>query len=183
MLIARLLNEHSKLRSLGAEMATLVANAEPCDLAELARCRWNVARSLHLHLAYEERHLFSRYETDPRPEVRLASAKARRRVDQLHALYKVHVERWNGKAIAAGWPHYQLAIRSMIARFIAMMDQEEAELFPLVAEDGESYLSWRPGMKNWAGEAVALQPHITGAAAAAWEQNSPRTAFSKHPSA
>ena len=67
----------------------------------------------------------------------------------------------------------------MITRFIAMMDQEEAELFPLVVDDRESDRSWRPGMRNWAGEAVALQPYITGAATEASEQNSPRTNFNK----
>jgi hypothetical protein len=163
MHIARLLSEHAKLRALGADLVALVSSGEPCDLAELARRRWDLARMVHLHLAYEQRHLFARLENDPRNEVHLASAKAKRAVEQLHISYKSHVERWTAEEVVKRWPEFQAAVKTMVARMICKINREESDLFPLVASDAEGDRSWRPGMKNWAGEGVALQQYISGA--------------------
>ncbi len=164
MHIARLLNEHAKLRALGIDLVALVSSGEPCDLAELARRRWDLSRTVHLHLAYEQRHLFARLEDDPRNEVRLASAKAKRAIEQLHNSYKSHVERWTAEEVIKRWPEFQTAVTAMVARMICKIDREEIDLFPLVASDSEGYQSWRSGMKNWAGEGVALQQYISDAA-------------------
>ena len=163
MHIARLLSEHSKLRSLGADLVSLVSTAGPCDLAELACRRWNLARMVHLHLAYEERHVFHHLEADPRPDVRAASARAKRGVEQLHSLYQTHVERWTADEVVKRWPEFQAAVKTMVSRMIVKLDNEEVDLFPLVAQDGAVDRSWQPGMRNWAGDRVALQPLISGA--------------------
>ena len=165
MQVTRLLSEHAKLRTLGAELVALVSTSEPCDLEELAQRRWNLARVVHMHLAYEERHLFARLEEDPRVEVRLANAKARRGVEHLHASYKRHVERWTAEEIVKGWAEFQGAVKTLVSRMIARIDQEEDNLFPLIARDHGVERKWRPGMRNWAGEGVALQPKISAVTA------------------
>lgn len=165
MNVTRLLDEHSRLRVLGAELAGLVASAELCDLDELACRRWSLARMVHMHLAYEERHLFHRLAADPRADVHAAGARARRGVEQLHRSYKAHVERWTAEDIVRRWPEFQRAVRMMVSRMVDRIDLEEADLFPLVADDGETDRGWRPGMRNWAGEGVGLQPFINRAAA------------------
>ncbi|MEG3126069.1 hemerythrin domain-containing protein [Sphingomonas sp. GB1N7] len=158
--VARLLNEHSKLRSLSAALIEAVSTSEPGDLNELARRRWDLARMVHMHLAYEERHLFAPLETDPRSKVRLASMRAKRSVEQLHFLYKTHVEQWDVATVQSRWPAFQLAVKSLVGRMIDKMNLEETELFPLVANDVATERCWRPGMRNWAGDGVALQPLI-----------------------
>lgn len=163
--VARLLREHSKLRLLGADLVTLVSTAEPCDPVELSRRRWDLARMVHLHLAFEERHLFCRLALDPRREVRAASTRARHGVEQLHSLYKAHVERWHADQVTKRWPEFQGAVRTMVTRMIHKIDYEEVDLFPLVANDEQTEGCWQSGMRNWAGDGVALQPLIRGVTA------------------
>ena len=161
MHVARLLREHVKLRSLAGHLVDLVASPQPCDLAELARRRWDLARMVHLHLAYEERQLFIPLASDPRPNVRAASARAKIGVEQLHSQYKTHIERWTTSEVLNRWPEFQIAVRNMVARMIAKIDAEELHLFPLVVNDHVERQCWRPGMRNWAGDGVALEPLIT----------------------
>lgn len=165
MRVARLLSEHSKLRSLGADLVELVSTKDVCDFNELARRRWDLARTVHLHLAYEERQLFTPLDADSRPHVRAAAAAAKHGIEQLHALYKAHVEHWGDQEITAHWGGFQVAVKVMVARMIAKLDREETDLFPWVADEDEVAGCWQPGMRNWAGDGVALKPLIeaTGA--------------------
>ncbi len=165
MRVARLISEHSKLRFLGNDLVGLVSGSEPCDFDELSRRRWDLARTVHQHLAYEERQLFAPLASDLRPEVRAAGATAKRGVEQLHLLYKVHLERWTEDEITSRWAEFQVAVKMMVTRMIAKIDREEVDLFPLVADDDEVFQRWGPGMRNWAGDGVALKPLIEGAAA------------------
>ncbi|MEG3178677.1 hemerythrin domain-containing protein [Sphingomonas sp. RB3P16] len=160
--VARLLHEHSKLRSLSAALVEVVSTTQACDFDELARRRWDLARMVHMHLAYEERQLFAPLAADLRPEVRAAAMKAKRGVEQLHGLYKEHVERWDADEIQKRWPEFQVAVRRMVGRMLMKIEHEEADLFPLVAKDVDVDRCWRPGMRNWAGDGVALQPLLTG---------------------
>lgn len=163
MHIARLLTDHTKLRSLGADLVAIVSSSKPCNLAELARRRWDLARMVHLHLAYEERHVVSRLEADPRADVRAASARAKRSVEQLHGTYKAHVERWTTAELLEHWPEFQAAVRTLVSRMLIRIDHQETHLFPLVTRDGQADPAWQPGMRNWAGDGVALQPFIRAA--------------------
>ncbi|TPG14294.1 hemerythrin domain-containing protein [Sphingomonas oligophenolica] len=160
MRVVRLLSEHSKLRLLGNDLVALVSTAEVCDFDELARRRWDLARTVHLHLAYEDRQLFVPLDSDPRPHVRAAAAAAKRGVEQLHALYTAHVEHWGDHEVTARWGEFQVAVKVMVARMIAKLDREETDLFPLVADDDDIVGCWQPGMRNWAGDGVALKPLI-----------------------
>lgn len=163
MQVDRLLREHSKLRTLSTDLVTVVSSHEPCALDELAHRRWDLARMVHMHLAHEERLLFSPLETDPRLDVRAAAAKARRGIEELHSSYKAHVERWNADAVVKRWPGFQVAVRHLVMRMIDTIDHEEVNFYPLVAHVDEPERRWQPGMRNWAGDGVALQPLIRGA--------------------
>lgn len=161
MLVPRLLREHCKLRSLGADLVAFISSTEPGDSVELARRRWELARMVHQHLAYEEQQLFSRLQSDPRTDVRAASARAKRGVEHLHSHYKTHVERWGPSEVAGRWSEFQLAAKTMVGRMMANIEREERDLFPLIADDVETGRNWHAGMRNWAGEGVAMQPLIS----------------------
>lgn len=162
MLINRLTREHDKLRLLGAELLELMETPTPCDPAELARRRWNLARMVHMHLALEERQLFASLASDLRPEVRVASAKARARVEHLHAHYAKHVEHWTAEAVTARWDLFQVAVRTLVRRMNSALAKEEEELFPLVPRPRVmSQDSRQLGLRNWAGDGIAMQQRIT----------------------
>lgn len=162
MNVDRLLHEHAKLRWLAADLLALVAVPKPCALDELARRRWELARTVHIHLAYEERQLFAPLEADPRSDVRAAAAMAKRSVERLHVAYTAHVERWTSDEVVGCWPEFQGAVKALVIRMIGCLDREEAQLFPLIADYEEPERRWQPGMRNWAGDGVALQPYISG---------------------
>lgn len=79
--------------------------------------------------------MFCRLKGDPRPEVRAAGTNARRGVEQLHSLYKAHVERWDEEQVTNRWSEFQGAVRTMVLRMTRKIDHEEVDLFPLVAND------------------------------------------------
>ena len=92
----------------------------------------------------------------------VTSDRAKRGVEQLHSLYKAHVEKWDAALVASKWPEFQAAVRTMVMRMIVKIDREEADLFPLIEADAQPGRNWQPGMRNWAGDGVALQSLITG---------------------
>lgn len=161
MQVARLLNEHAKLRSLGGILVALVSSPEPCDWATLAKRRWELARMVHQHLAYEDRQLFQRLADDPRREFQEAAREGRRGIERLHSLYKTHVERWTETEVTADWPEFQAAVKTMVMRMTLKLDREEQDLFPLIAGEPELAPRWQPGTRNWAGDGMAMQPLIT----------------------
>ena len=162
MYIDRLLQEHHKLRDLGAKLADVVGVTQPCDLDELGCRRWDLARMVHQHLAYEEKQLCPRLENDPRPEVRTLAATHKMGIENLHNTYKVHIERWTNEEILSRWLEYQVAVLALVARMNARLDCEERQLFPALPREPAAERCWRPGTRNWAGDAIALQPMIQG---------------------
>lgn len=157
---ARLLHEHMKLRALGAELVEFVSGPTPCDLALLADKRWELARMIHQHLAYEDRQLFQPLIADPNPEVSAKAQEGKRGIEHLHMRYKEHVEHWTADHVCAHWPQFQAAVRSLVTRMTLKLDREEQMLFPLVGENPVILPRGQPGARNWAGDGVALQPLI-----------------------
>lgn len=158
----RLLHEHIKIRSLSADLVDLVSSPTPCDLELLAGKRWELARVVHQHLAYEDRQMFQRLIIDPRPHVRAAALDGKRGIEQLHVLYKTHVDRWTAVELVAHWQEFQTAVKAMVRRTTIRMDSEERELFPLLDGNDKILPRWQPGCRNWAGDGVAMQPLIKG---------------------
>ncbi len=160
MMLTRLLREHDKLRTIGADLAVLVSSSEPCDLDELVQKRCEMTRMVHQHLAYEERQLFRRLRNDPDPASRRAVDDCATGIEQLHVAYKAHVAMWTVKEIAARWPDFQKAVKMLIIGMRMKLDREERELFPLVAETTEVGPRWLPGTRNWAGDGIEIQSAI-----------------------
>ncbi|MGY4395717.1 hypothetical protein ACVWZA_000878 [Sphingomonas sp. UYAg733] len=160
MMLTRLLREHDKLRSIGADLAVLVSSSEPCDLDELAQKRCEMTRTVHQHLAYEERHLFQHLRDDPDPASRRAVDDCVAGIEQLHIAYKAHVAMWTAKEIAARWPDFQIAVKTLIISMRTKLDREERLLFPLVTKTGELEPLWLPGTRNWAGDGITIQAAI-----------------------
>lgn len=164
MPVARLLREHAKLRTLGAELVVLVSGSVPCDLAILGTKRWELARTVHQHLAYEDRQLFQRLVDDPSAQVRIAARTARDSIERLHSLYKSHIEQWTAADVHERWPQFQAAVRTMVMRMTLKLDFEELALFPLIVDRAELPPRWQAGARNWAGDAMAMQPLISAVA-------------------
>lgn len=160
MMLTRLLREHDKLRTIGADLAVLVSSSEPCDLDELAQKRCEMTRTVHQHLAYEERQVFRHLRDDPDPLTRRAVDDCVAGIEQLHIAYKAHVTLWTTREIAARWPDFQKAVKTLIIGMRMKLDREERELFPRVTEIGEPDARWRPGTRNWAGDGIAIQAAI-----------------------
>ncbi len=160
MMLTRLLREHDKLRTIGADLAVLVSTSEPCDLDELVQKRCEMTRMVHQHLAYEERQLFRPLRGDPDPLTRRAVDDCVAGIEQLHMTYKAHVAMWTIKEIAARWPDFQRAVKTLIIGMRMKLDREERELFPLATEIGELESGWLPGTRNWAGDGIAIQSAI-----------------------
>ncbi|MEO5938348.1 MAG: hemerythrin domain-containing protein [Sphingomonas sp.] len=157
----RLPSEHIKIRLLSGELVDLVSSPTPCDSELLAAKRWELARVVHLHLAYEDRQLFQRLMVDRRAEVRAAALEGKRCIEQLHGLYRAHVERWTAGELVTHWQEFQTAVKALVRRMTLRMDSEERELFPLLNDEDEILPRWQPGARNWAGDGVA-QPLIQG---------------------
>ncbi len=115
---------------------------------------------VHQHLAYEERQLFCRLDTDPRPSARAAALSARKAIEAMHACYKAHVERWTPAKVKSHWSEFQIAVKALAARMTHALDREESDLFPLMANEEALKPRWRPESRNWAGDGIALEPLI-----------------------
>lgn len=159
-MLTRLLRDHDKLRAIGADLAVLVSSREPCDSEELMQKRCEMTRTVHRHLAYEERQLFRRLRDDPDPLSRRAANDCMAGIEQLHIAYKAHVAMWTAKEIAARWPDFQKAVKMLIIGMRIRLDREERELFPLIAGTEELGSPWLPGTRNWAGDGIAIQSVI-----------------------
>ncbi|QNA85342.1 hemerythrin domain-containing protein [Sphingomonas sp. So64.6b] len=160
MMLTRLLREHDKLRTIGADLAVLVSSGEPCDLDELVQKRCEMTRTVHQHLAYEERQVLRRLRDDPDPLTRRAVDDCVAGIEQLHIAYRAHVTMWTTRDIATRWPDFQKAVKTLIIGMRMKLDREERLLFPLVTGIGEPDSHWRPGTRNWAGDGIAIQAAI-----------------------
>ncbi|HVF94062.1 MAG TPA: hemerythrin domain-containing protein [Sphingomonas sp.] len=159
-MMKRLLEEHEKLRQLSSVICELLEGDEPCDLRLLARSRWELASTAYRHLVFEERQVFQRLLTDPRPEARMMSERSREAIQQLHSAYKTHVDAWTAEEVVARWREFGIAVTMLVRHMNIRIGFEEKHLFPLLGDDPQPLPTRLPGARNWAGDAVALESAI-----------------------
>lgn len=122
-MLARQLEDHTRLSHLADRLEHELCEACPADLSDLAHVRWALARELLLHLAIEDRVLRadmpSRLAGDPTP----AGLRA-----HLHD----HLVRWSGDAIVRGWQDYRVATIKLLAAMRARLAHERRRPMPQV---------------------------------------------------
>jgi hypothetical protein len=125
--VETLCRQHEELRALGDEYERELSKAA-ADLAALSGCRWKLARLVSTHLAYERTYVMGALATR-------GGAAGQRFSDDLKAvgdLLSAHVREWTPAAIADDWAGYGRAARALIKSLRMQMDNEEAELYPLL---------------------------------------------------
>jgi hypothetical protein len=161
--IEKLRNDHLKLRQMSANLLEIVRSEEPADLKALSICRWELARLLLQHLPVEDRHVYRRLESDPRPTVSALAKKFRTELESSYDRFKEHTDRWTGEAIVADWAGYRTMVSALIRAMLDRIDREETMLYPLLT-DAPAAPERQPTDRNWAGDGWSIREKIEKAA-------------------
>jgi len=159
-MLATMLQDHEKLRQCAARLRALIDAAQPCDMAELAAVRWDLGSTMMRHLAYEDRHLYSKFEQDPRPTIKATGQAFQAELRSQFGAYAEHAKGWTPDRIVADWANYRTAVTGFLAMLMARIDREERDLYPLVGEAGIDTRTSSPVQNNWTREAFAIKDQI-----------------------
>ncbi len=159
-MLATMLQDHEKLRQCAARLRVLVEAVRPCDMAELAAARWDLGSTMMRHLAFEDRHLYSKLEQDDRPAIKATGQAFQSELRGHFGAYAEHAKSWTPDRIVADWTSYRAAVTGFLAMLMARIDREERELYPLVDEAGIDTRSSAPVHNNWTREAFAIKDQI-----------------------
>ena len=69
-MLDKFLQDHAVLRQMGESLIALLDLPEMPDPQELAERRWRLSSHVMQHLALEDRYLYAKLLSDPRPDVR-----------------------------------------------------------------------------------------------------------------
>jgi hypothetical protein len=159
-MLAIMLQDHERLRQCAERLAVLIDAPQPCDMAALAAARWDLGSTMMRHLAYEDRHLYSKLEQDVRPAIKAAGHAFQTELRDKFDAYAEHAKSWTPERIAADWTGYRTAVAGFLAMLMARIDREERELYPLVDEAKIDTRTSAPVRNNWAREAFAIKDQI-----------------------
>jgi hypothetical protein len=159
-MLATMLQDHEKLRLCAARLRTLVDAPSPCDMAELAAARWDLGSTMMRHLAFEDRHLYSKLGQDGRPDIRATGQSFQAELRSHFDAYAEHAKSWTPDRIGADWVSYRAAVIGFLAMLMTRIDREERELYPLVGEAGIDTRGSAPVQNNWTREAFAIKDQI-----------------------
>ncbi len=159
-MLARMLGDHDRLRQCAARLRALIDAPTPCDPAELAAVRWDLGSTMMAHLAFEDRHLYSKLEQDSRPAINAAGRAFQSELRAQFGAYAEHAKSWTPQRVAADWTSYGTAVSRFLALLLERIDREERELYPLVEEAGIVTIGSAPVRDNWTREAFAIKDQI-----------------------
>lgn len=125
--VRTLCEQHDELRALADEYERELDKPE-ADLAALSGCRWKLARLVSNHLAYERMYLYGAL----RERGDRAGAKLGDELTGLGDRLSAHVRDWTPEAITSDWAGYGRASKALMKVLRAQMENEEAELYPLL---------------------------------------------------
>jgi hypothetical protein len=152
-MIERLLREHREITAIAARLRDALRSTTP-DPEQLTACRWELAKAMMQHLAYEDRHPYLPLEAHPDPDVAAVAQRFKAHVADAQKEYEAHTARWTGAAMAADRRGYCVASIRQLQVLADRIRREERELFPLIPR-----LAERPGAvpaptRNWARAAL-----------------------------
>lgn len=159
-MLSTMLQDHQKIRRCAVRLRALTDQATPCDMAELAAARWELGSNVMRHLAYEDRHLYSKLEQDGRPEINATGRAFQGELRVLFGAYAEHAKSWTPDRIIADWTSYRTAVAGFLVQLMARMSREERELYPLFGETGIDASGTAPVKDNWTREAFAIKDRI-----------------------
>lgn len=129
---AVLSEEHDRLDAIAIELLALVDRADGPTPA-LSALRWRLSRTLLMHLAKEDKHLYPMLEGFADPRVAETARRFSREMGGLATAYGDYVQRWTAGAVAADWPAFANETRKLLGALRHRILREERDLYPLIA--------------------------------------------------
>lgn len=160
-MLNKLLQDHAVLREKGEALIALLDLPAMPDQQVLAQTRWELSSLMMQHLALEDRYLYSKLISDPRPHVRSIGEKFQQELLDLYAHFSEQGKYWTQDRIAGDWDGYRHPARSRAHIMFARIEREEAELYPLIADASIDVSSHSPHTANWARDAFAIKDAMT----------------------
>lgn len=156
-MLDKLLHDHATMRAKAQALLALLDLEIMPDPGVLADTRWQLSSFIMQHLAYEDRHLYSKLLSDKRPHVVATGKKFQAELAELFGKYAEHAQFWTPDRIAADWQGFRTTARQRIVGMHARIDHEELELFPLVADASIDTGASAAPTNNWARDAFAIK--------------------------
>ena len=160
-MLNKLLQDHAMLREKGEALIALLDLPSMPDRQILAQMRWEVSSLMMQHLALEDRYLYAKLISDPRPHVRSIGERFQQELLDLYAHYSEQGKYWTQDRIAADWDGYRHAAKRRTHVMFERIEREESELYPLIAGAAIDINSHAPHTTNWAREAFAIKDAMT----------------------
>ncbi|MEZ5710801.1 MAG: hemerythrin domain-containing protein [Blastomonas sp.] len=159
-MLSKLLADHDQLRQKGAVLRAFLNQPEfPCPY-ELAHARWDVCSAVLQHLAYEDRHLYSKLLSDPRPHVVQIGRKFQVSLEGIHQVFAAHATYWTARQVALDWDGFREAAKLQGDGMLRRIADEEAELFPLIERAEIDMTRSVYPVSNWARRAFEIKDAI-----------------------
>lgn len=160
-MLKKLLQDHAMMRQKAQTLVDLLGQDSMPDRQVLANKRWQLSSFIMQHLAFEDRHLYSKLPDDERPQVVALGKRFQADLAELFTSFADHAQFWTPDRIAGDWHGFRASARNMISAMEARIDREEAELFPLFAGSGIDRANGRAPTNNWTREAFAIKDAMT----------------------
>lgn len=156
-MLTKLLHDHATMRVKAQALVDLLNQDTPPDRAVLADTRWQLSSFIMQHLAYEDRHLYSKLQSDHRSHVVDTGKQFQAELAELFSSFSQHAQFWTPERIAANWEGFRTSARGMAVAMFARIDREERDLFPFAADARiDTGPSCAP-TSNWARDAFAIK--------------------------
>lgn len=159
-MLDRLLRDHQVIREKAQALLDLLDSDQMPSRSILAETRWTLGSQIMQHLAYEDRHLYSKLLHDERAEVRETGRQFHSDLAALFAAYASNAQHWTPDRIAQDWDGFRADARRMTLAMFARIDLEEAELYPLAAGAQIDLKTNYAPTANWTREAFAIKDAI-----------------------
>lgn len=156
-MLNKLKQDHATIRIKAQTLVDLLDQDAAPDRAILADARWQVSSFIMQHLAYEDRHLYSKLLRDHRPQVAETGRQFQAELAELFASFSRHAQHWTPDRIAADWHGFRSAARPIVFGMFARIDREERDLFPLAADASIDTDTSVAPTSNWTREAFAIK--------------------------
>jgi hypothetical protein len=166
-MLEKLLHDHAVLRERGERLIALLDLPSMPDPQVLAHTRWQLSSHVMQHLALEERYLYAKLLSDPRPHVRALGESFQRELAALYADYSEQGKYWTQDRIAADWDAYRHPAKARALAMFARAEREEAQLYPLIQGASIDVSTHAPHTSNWTRDAFAIKDAMTQASSPA----------------
>jgi Hemerythrin HHE cation binding domain len=160
MMEARLLQDHEKIRIIASDLRTLLASNEVPETSRLSAVRWAFASALMQHLAVKERHIYSKLEHDPRPDVQSYFVRTKDDLLKRFNAYTQHMEAWPTSRALVRWAAYRVSATHVVDLFLERLSQEERDLLIYVKRYEIDISNPAPAGTNWTRKAFGVKDRV-----------------------